>query len=351
MELFGLNKAELSSLSEQLGQSSFRGKQIAEWLYKKGARDVASMGNLPAAMREELARAATLTRSEVITESRDSDGTAKYLLQLGDGETIESVLLPYEERTSVCVSTQVGCPAGCLFCATGMGGFVRNLTAGEIVDQVLTLGSMVRDRKSRTNSVLPTNSPITHVVFMGMGEPMMNFDSVVRALHLLNDEVGIGMRRMTVSTIGIPEAIRKLQELDLQITLAVSLHAPDDALRRKLIPLSARYPLDELVQVCRDYADSTKRRITFEYLLLAGVNDSPAQAEALTKLLRHTLCNVNLIPFNEVAGIPYKRPTRSAIQAFRAVLEGAGIEVTQRMERGHSISAACGQLRRRHISD
>ncbi len=186
---------------------------------------------------------------------------------------------------------------------------------------------------------------------MGMGEPLMNFDNVIKALRLLNDEVGIGMRRMTVSTVGIPAAIRKLAELDLQITLAISLHAPDDALRRQLIPISASHSLDELIHTCRDYADVTKRRITFEYLLLAGVNDSPAQAAALAKLLHRTLCNINLIPFNEVEGIPYKRPSRAAIAAFRAVLEEAGIEVTQRMERGHAISAACGQLRRRQASD
>lgn len=335
MELLGLNKAELSSISEQLGQSAFRGKQIADWIYKKDVRSIASMANLPAAMREELARVATLTRAEVVTESKATDGTTKYLLKLGDGETIESVLLPYPDRVSACVSTQVGCPAGCLFCATAMCGFVRNLTAGEIVDQVLTLQERCEQR-------------VTHVVFMGMGEPLMNLDSVIKALHLLNDEVGIGMRRMTISTVGIPAAIRKLKELDLQITLAISLHAPDDSLRRQLVPISTGYRIAELMQACRDYADFTKRRITFEYLLLAGVNDSPTQAVALAKLLHRTLCNVNLIPFNEVAGIPYKRPSRAAIQAFRAVLEEAGIEVTQRMERGHSISAACGQLRRRH---
>lgn len=337
MELFGLDRAELSSLSEQLGQPSFRGKQIAEWLYSGRARDFASMITLPAAMRDALANAASITRCEVVTESKSPDGTCKYLLQLGDGETIESVLIPYADRVSVCVSTQVGCAAGCVFCATAMCGFVRNLTAGEIVDQVLTLQEKGGQR-------------VTHVVFMGMGEPLLNFDNIVKALHLLNDEVGIGMRRMTVSTVGIPPAIKKLRELDLQITLAISLHASDDALRRQLIPLSAKYPIEELLQVCRGYADSTKRRITFEYLLLAGVNDSPAQASALAKLLAHTLCNVNLIPLNEISGIAYKRPARAAIQAFRSVLEEAGVEVTQRMERGHSISAACGQLRRRHVS-
>ncbi len=335
MELFGLDRAELSSLCEGLGQPAFRGIQIADWLYQKGAREVASLTNLPAALREKLKVSATITRSEMIDRSKSPDGTTKFLLGLGDGEAIETVLLPYSDRTSVCVSTQVGCPAGCLFCATAMCGFVRNLSAGEIVDQVLTLQEAAATR-------------VTHVVFMGMGEPLLNFENVVKALHLLNGEVGIGMRRMTVSTVGIPSAIRQLRELDLQITLAVSLHAPDDTLRSRLIPLAAKYPIPELIKECRDYADFTKRRITFEYLLISGVNDSAQHATALAQLLRHTLCNVNLIPFNEVPGISYCRPGRAAIQRFRAVLAEAGVEVTQRMERGHSVSAACGQLRRRH---
>lgn len=347
MELLGLERAELVALCKQLGQPAFRGRQIADWLYRKAGRTIAEMTNLPAGMREELGRVARLTPAQIVAESRARDGTTKYLLKLGDGETIESVLLPYADRVSVCVSTQVGCPAGCLFCATARCGFVRNLTTGEIVDQVLTVNSEL-GRRAASRSTLPGDvKRATHVVFMGMGEPLMNFDNVVKAVRLLNNEVGIGMRRMTISTVGIPAMIRRLAELDLQITLAISLHAPDDALRRRLIPVSASYSLDELIQTCRQYADFTKRRITFEYLLLAGINDSPAQAAALAKLLRRTLCNVNLIPFNEVVGIPYKRPSRASIAAFRAVLTEAGIEVTQRAERGHSIAAACGQLRRR----
>lgn len=348
MELLGLDRAELVALCNQLGQPAFRGRQIADWLYKKAAKSIAEMTNLPAAMREELGRVATLRRAEIVTTSKASDRTTKYLLRLADGETIESVLLPYADRVSVCVSTQVGCPARCLFCATARSGFVRNLTAGEILDQVLTLNSELgRDVAPGQEAA---GAQVTHVVFMGMGEPLLNFDNVVRAVRLLNNEVGIGMRRMTLSTVGIPAAIRRLAQLDLQLTLAISLHATDDALRRRLIPVSAGYSLDELIRTCREYANFTRRRITFEYLLLAGVNDSPAQAAALAKLLRRTLCNVNLIPFNEVAGISFKRPPRGSIAAFRSVLEKAGIEVTQRMERGHSIAAACGQLRRRQAS-
>ena len=338
MELFGLNQAELSTICDQLGRSAFRGKQIAHWLYRSGARDFASMRNLPGTFRNKLAETSTLTRSQILDISASSDKATKFLLKLHDDQTIESVLLPYPDRTSVCVSTQVGCPAGCVFCATAMCGFVRNLSAGEIVDQVLTLQEQAGQR-------------ITHVVFMGMGEPLLNFDNVVKSLHLLNDEVGIGMRRMTISTVGIVGAIDKLRALNLQITLAISLHAANDNVRRGLIPIASKYSLGDLMRACREYTLHTKRRITFEYLLLAGINDSRQQATELATLLRYTLCNVNLIPFNEVEGLPYQRPDRAVVQVFRNVLEDSGIEVTQRLERGRSIAAACGQLRRRHISE
>ncbi|MCE5315615.1 MAG: 23S rRNA (adenine(2503)-C(2))-methyltransferase RlmN [Armatimonadota bacterium] len=333
MELFGRNRAELESFCKQLGHSSFRSKQIADWLYKRGARDFSEMTNLPGALREELAESSSITRAEIVKQSKSPDGTVKYLLKLGDGETVETVLLPYPDRVSVCVSSQIGCSAGCTFCATAESGLVRNLTAGEIVDQVLTLQEHSGKR-------------VTHVVFMGMGEPLMNMPNVLKAIHLLNEEVGIAMRRLTISTVGITPAIGKLAEMDLQLTLAISLHAPDDALRQKLIPLASKFPLRDLIQACRNYADRTKRRITFEYLLIAGTNDSPTQAVKLAKLLKGILCHVNLIPYNEVHGKPYARPSRKVVAAFKEVLEREGVEVTQRMERGHSISGACGQLRR-----
>ena len=238
MELFGLDRAELSSVCEGLGQNAYRGKQIADWLYKRGARSVSQMTDLPAAMRDQLAQAATLTRSEILDESKAKDGSSKFLLRLGDGETIESVLLPYADRISVCVSTQIGCRVGCVFCATADCGFVRNLTAGEILDQVLTL----QDR---------AGSRVTHVVFMGMGEPLLNLDNVLKSVHLLHDEVGISMRHLTISTVGITPTIRKLADSKLQLTLAISLHAPDDALRSELIPLAQKFPLNELIQACK----------------------------------------------------------------------------------------------------
>lgn len=323
----------MRKLVKSLGQPEYRARQIADWLYKKHAHDVASMNNLPSVLREQLAGCCSVTRSEIVKESRSSDGSTKFLLELSDGEQIESVLLPYSDRVSVCVSTQVGCSAGCVFCATADCGLVRNLTAGEIVDQVLTMQEHSGPR-------------VSHVVFMGMGEPLMNLPNVLKAIALLHDEVGISMRRMTVSTVGITPAIRKLAKEGMQLTLAISLHAPDARLRRQLVPLSSRFPLPELIQACRDYAETTKRRITFEYLLLAGVNDSPDQAAALARLLKGMLCHVNLIPYNEVAGKEFSRPGKKAVAAFRSVLERNGIEVTQRLERGHAIAAACGQLRR-----
>ena len=210
---------------------------------------------------------------------------------------------------------------------------MRNLTAGEIVDQVLTLQERAGTR-------------VSHVVFMGMGEPLINIQNVLKAIHLLNEEVGIAMRRLTLSTVGITPAIEKLADMDMQLTLAVSLHAPDDELRRKLIPLASKFPLKELIRACRAYADRTKRRITFEYLLIADVNDSPTHADEAGKASGGILCHVNLIPYNEVPDKPYHKPTRKAITTFREVLEREVIDVTQRMERGHSVSAACGQLRR-----
>ncbi|MGQ9764604.1 MAG: 23S rRNA (adenine(2503)-C(2))-methyltransferase RlmN [Armatimonadota bacterium] len=333
-DILGLSASEISSLCEQLGEPRYRGNQIAEWIYRKGVRDFDSMTNLPKLLRQRLGQIAVIGRSQVLRELRSEDGTTKFLLGLADGETVEAVLLPYPDRVSVCVSTQVGCPVGCVFCATGDTGFIRNLTAGEIVDQVITLGEGTR---------------VTHVVFMGMGEPLLNFQNVLEAVQLIRDELGISIRRMTISTVGITPVIRRMAEMDLQLTLAVSLHAPNQELRSKLVPLSAKYPLDELIEACREYADATKRRITFEYLLLAGVNDSPSHASRLARLVKGMLCHINLIPFNEVIGKAFRRPSKQTTSAFREVLERSELEVTQRLERGHSIAAACGQLRHRSL--
>jgi 23S rRNA (adenine2503-C2)-methyltransferase len=325
---------ELEALATSLGERSFRGRQIAAWLYKRNASSIEEMSDLPASFRSELGRAARLNRVRVLARNEAPDGTTKSLLELEDSERIEAVLLPYEERVSVCVSTQVGCAAGCSFCATAIGGFARDLTAGEIIDEVLTLQQHNPRR-------------ITHVVYMGMGEPLLNYDNVLKSIRILNKEVGIAMRHTTISTVGITPRIRMLAEEKLQLTLAVSLHAPNDELRRRIIPLAERYPLRELMEACRYYADTTHRRITFEYLLIRGINDSTALARELAASLRGMLCSVNLIPYNAVEGFELGRPSQARVRAFRSVLENLGITVTQRAERGHAVSAACGQLRRR----
>lgn len=332
MELFGANTAVLERVAKELGESPYRGKQLAEWIYKKQVTEFSVMSNLPDHFREELEATSSISRSKIILSRSSADETTKYLLELSDGQQIESVLIPSSDRVTVCVSTQVGCAVGCSFCATGTGGFVRNLTAGEIVDQVLTLESEGGRR-------------VTNVVYMGMGEPLLNYDSVLQSVRLLNNEVGIAMRKITISTVGVTPRIRQLESENLQLTLAVSLHAPDNTLRRQLIPLAGRYSLHSLIIACREYAEGTGRRITYEYLLIDKVNDTDAHARELVSLLQGSLANVNLIPYNAVPGKGYRRPQQSRVNSFKAILERAGIETTQRMERGHTISAACGQLK------
>lgn len=334
--LLGMSTAELEEFVGSLGLPRFRGRQIASWMYKRNAADITEMTDLPASLRSVLHSKAVLHRSEAVRTSRSKDGTEKVLLRLADSESIEAVLLPYEDRVSVCASTQVGCAAGCVFCATGSGGFVRNLSAGEIVDEVLTLQRTCSRR-------------ITHVVYMGMGEPLLNYENVLKSIRILNEEVGIAMRHITVSTVGITPHIERLAVENLQLTLAVSLHAPNDEIRSAIMPLASRYPLRALMDACRSYTEATHRRITFEYMLIEGVNDALSLARQLAGMLRGVLCNVNLIPYNSVENVSMSRPSNSQIRAFRAALEEAGITVTQRVEMGDSVSAACGQLRRKEF--
>jgi 23S rRNA (adenine2503-C2)-methyltransferase len=338
MELLGATLTELQEYCTGLNQPAFRGKQIAGWLYNKGVSTVEEMSNLSKPLRTLVSETSTLSRSRVVTETPTSDGVLKLLLEMSDGNRIETVVLPYTDRLTVCVSTQVGCAAGCEFCASAGLGLIRDLTAGEIVDQVLTAQSCAGKR-------------VTNVVYMGVGEPLFNYDNVVKSIRLLIDEVGIAARHITVSTVGVTPRIVRLAREKLQVTLAVSLHAPHDDLRRELMPLAAKYPLKDLLAACQIYANTTGRRVTAEYLLLAGVNDSIADARELAILLKGLLCNVNLIPYNPVEGIGYKRPAASRIANFRKTLELADIPVTQRFERGDSVMAACGQLRRSQMDE
>jgi 23S rRNA (adenine2503-C2)-methyltransferase len=337
LPLVGCTRAELEAICSRLSVPAYRGRQLAAWIYSRGARDFDQMTDLPRALRQRLADEYRVGRSRVAALQSSADGTSKLLLELGDGKEIEAVLLPYPDRTSVCVSSQVGCPVGCVFCATATMGFGRNLTAGEMVDQVLTAGEY-----AQTRAPVPR---ITHVVVMGMGEPLLNYAPLVKAIRLLHEEVGLSMRHITVSTAGFVPGIRRLADEGLPVTLALSLHAPNDALRAELIPMSRRYGLAEVLEAVHYYTEKTGRRVTLEYLLLGGVNDSETDARELAKRTTRYLTHVNLIPWNPAETIsPFSPPSAARVRAFRRVLEQQGLTVTQRMERGREIDAACGQL-------
>lgn len=339
--LLGLGGSELKQLATNLGEKDFRGKQVADWIYRHGCRQVNDMANLPAAFKMKMDESWEVGRSTIEKTSMGKDGTFKLLLRPYYGELVESVGMPYEERFSCCVSTQIGCPVGCAFCATGSGGFKRNLAAGEMMDQVLTVGEVAVKEK-----LLVPDGRVSHVVFMGMGEPLLNYEATLAAVSLINHELKIGMRNITISTIGYVPGIYRLAAERLQLTLAVSLHASDDALRRKLVPGMSRYLMKDILAACQHYFNHTGRRVTFEYCLLKGVNDSQAEAAALASLLKGLNCHVNLMPFNEVKQGNFRRPDTAGVMAFRRVLEDAEITVTQREQRGAGIQAACGQLRR-----
>jgi 23S rRNA (adenine2503-C2)-methyltransferase len=339
--LLGMALAALEGWALEHGQPTFRGRQLHDWIYARGARSLEEITVLPKAWREELTAAGlTIGRSCLIHRSDARDGTVKLLLSTADGLGIETVGIPGADRLTVCVSSQVGCPMGCRFCATGKGGLQRSLAVHEIVDQVLSIREAM-DRRP------------THVVFMGMGEPLLNVDAVLEAIACLCDDLGMAQRQITVSTVGVPRTLPTLAERALarlgraQFTLAVSLHAPDQRLRQELIPTAAAYPLEALLEDCRRYVALTGRRLSFEYILLGGLNDHPRQADALSRLLRGFQSHVNLIAYNPIAEEDFRRPTPEAVQAFRAQLQRRHIAVSVRSSRGLDQDAACGQLRRR----
>jgi len=333
--LLGRTTGEIEFLLAALGQPAYRGRQVARWIYRRGAASFSEMTDLPGTLRQRLDAEYAVGLPRVARADRAADGTIKYLLELSDGEQVEAVWLPYPHRVSICLSSQVGCAAGCAFCATALGGLARHMTAGEIVSQLLLVQ---RENPARR---------ITHAVYMGMGEPLMNYEQTVASVRLLSGEVGLSARRITISTVGVPEGIRRLAGEELPVTLALSLHAPDDLLRESLIPTARKWRLDEILDACREYYARTRRNLTFEYLLLAGVNDSIEQARRMARLLKGIPGSVNLIPFNHVdTPQGFRRPSPERIAAFRRALEEEGRPATQRMERGHAISAACGQLRR-----
>jgi len=345
----------MRDLLAQWGEPGYRSDQLWRWLYHDLVADFEAMTNLPRALRTRLATEASCQPLELVDEAISRDGLArKALFRLSDGETIETVLMLYERRRTVCISTQVGCAIGCPFCATGRDGFVRNLTAGEIVAQVLHYARWLADSQGDGPDVAPIEHParVSNVVVMGMGEPLANYEATWQALETLNDPQGfaLGARRITLSTVGLVPGIERLSRERLQIGLAVSLHAPTDRLRNKLVPVNRRYPLAELMAACHRYVRRTGRRITFEYALLQGINDSDQQAMLLARLLRGLLCHVNLIPANRVQGSPYQPSSRQRTQSFLRVLREAGISATVRLRRGLDIEAGCGQLRRRQAA-
>ncbi|NLI57904.1 MAG: 23S rRNA (adenine(2503)-C(2))-methyltransferase RlmN [Clostridium sp.] len=339
VDLLNMEIDELGNFLKSLGEQKFRARQIFEWV-NKGIKDIDSMTNLSKALREKLKLKAYINNFEIVKKLISKvDGTRKYIFKLYDNDVIESVLMKYSYGFSVCISSQAGCKMGCSFCASTGAGFNRNLSAGEMLDQVLTIKNDIKER-------------IGNVVIMGIGEPLDNYDNLIKFLRLINNKDGlnIGLRHITVSTCGLVPQILELSKENMPITLSVSLHAPDDETRRKIMPINNKYPLDKLIEACKIYTIITNRRITFEYSLIDGVNDSLEHAKKLAILIKGMLCHVNLIPVNTVSNTGYEKSSKETIQMFKDLLERHGIKVTVRRELGSEINAACGQLRRNIIS-
>jgi 23S rRNA (adenine2503-C2)-methyltransferase len=333
----GQTLEELKTWMRQNGEEPFRAKQIFDWIYVKGVSSFAAMTSLSALLRQKLILAFPfpLLKEARVLRSSDKE-TEKFLWELPDGNKVESVLILSEERRTVCVSCQVGCPARCAFCASGKLGLVRNLSPAEIVEQVLHIHRYLKKKGER----------VSHIVFMGMGEPMENYDAVIAAIRIFcsPDAFNISQRRITVSTVGVVEGILRLAQEELKVNLALSLHAPNQHLRKKIIPYARRFILEEILTAMDRFANLTRRDITYEYTLLAGINDGLEQAEELAALVKGKQCTVNLIPYNPVEGLRLGRPEKDRIVAFKALLEDKGINTTWRYTKGKDIAAACGQL-------
>ncbi len=333
---------ELQKTLHKLGEPAYRARQITDWLYRKRAKSFDEMSDLSRDLRLRLAHEFPFTKIDVVRVLGSRDTTRKFLFRLGDGNLIESVLIPASpalygeksDRRTICVSTQVGCAYGCKFCASGLEGFIRNLRANEIVDQIIAVERECEEK-------------IDNIVFMGMGEPLANFDNLIRAICIINAPwgLGIGARHITVSTSGLVPQIRKLADQPLQIRLAVSLHGATDAVRNQIMPVNRRYNLDTLFAACGYFNSKKKQRLTFEYILIEGVNDSDDQAHLLARHARRLSAKVNLIPYNTVHGLPWTRPSRNRQEKFLSILRAGKVPATLRREKGHDIDAACGQLR------
>ena len=336
IDIKSMTVSEITRAMTDLGQPAFRGKQVFTWLHR-GAKSFDEMTNLPKTLRRQLAELYTITVPEVVTRQVSAaDGTIKYLWRLADGNCVESVLMRYHYGNTVCISCQVGCRMGCRFCASTLGGLVRSLTPAEMVDQVLFTG-------------LDSGLPVGHIVLMGIGEPLDNLDNVLRFLELINAPEGmnIGMRHISLSTCGITERLDELAQRDLQLTLSVSLHAPDDETRSRLMPANRGRGVDALMEACGRYYDKTGRRISFEYAMIDGVNDTSDHAKMLVKRAKEVGAHVNLIPLNHVEESRYHPSTQGHLKAFIKILEDSGVNVTVRRRLGGDIDASCGQLRRK----
>jgi 23S rRNA (adenine2503-C2)-methyltransferase len=347
-DIKSLRLDELKDQLGKLGEPLYRGDQIADWLYRKRVTSFAEMTDLPQSLRQQLNDSFGLNRLETVRVLGSKDTTRKFLFRLTDGNLIESVLIPASpalygqrsDRRTICVSTQVGCAYGCKFCASGLEGFSRNLRADEIVNQIITL-----ERES--------GEKIDNIVFMGMGEPLANFENLLRAVQIINAPwgLGIGARHITVSTSGLAPQIKKLADDPLQMRLAISLHGASDEVRSQIMPVNRKYNLQVLMEACRYYVSHKKQRLTFEYILIAGVNDSDEQAHLLSRLARPLEAKINLIPYNTVEGLQWSRPARNRQEKFLSILRGHGVAATLRREKGHDIEAACGQLRLQSIRE
>lgn len=332
---------ELTSLLATNGEKEFHAKQLIEWVYGKGIFDWEKMTNLSKDLRQKLSKIVKLPVLKLVRIQPSADGeTYKFLWRLHEGNLVESVLICSGDRRTVCVSSQVGCPAKCAFCASGQNGFIRNLRPSEIMEQVVHINNWLAEKGER----------VCHIVYMGMGEPFKNYDSVVKSIRLLShpDLLNISQRRITVSTVGVVEGIKRLTNEGLKVSLVLSLHAPNQHIRQKIIPYARKYPLDDIMKAMDEYFEKTKRDITYEYTLIAGINDHPDHAFELAHLLKGRQCTVNLIPYNPVIGIKLKRPEKKSIKDFRSVLFGARIPNTCRYTKGDDIAAACGQLALQH---
>jgi len=340
--LLDLSLDTLKQWCQEAGYPAYRARQVWHWLLEKRAETFDQMTDLPLAMRQRLAEEFALWTTTTAAHRQADDGTEKLLLELADRQRIECVLLRDDRgHHTICISTQVGCAMGCVFCASGLDGVVRNLTTGEIIEQML-----------RLQRLLPVEHRLSHVVVMGMGEPLANLDRLLVALALASNKDGLGIsaRRITISTVGLPPAVRRLAESGVQYHLAVSLHAPNDELRNQIVPTNRKIGLDAVLASADEYFQITKRRVTYEYVLLGGVNDQPEHARQLADLLADRSALVNLIPYNPVHGLPYRTPLAKATARFVEILESAGVNVKIRYRKGNRIDAACGQLRRSQIS-